>query len=876
MNDNTNIKFPQIFSAIRDVVIIFDKQGRYINITPTNPEYLFKPVEEMQGKTVHEVLSKELAGLFDNAIKKSLRQKESVLFQYQIPVEEKKLWFDARISPLNEENVVFVGRNITELMEEQKRVAESEAKLRAIFDNSQQAFLIISKQFQIKGFNRAAQILSQELFGKKLSESTDIREHITDMKVFYQSLNKVYKGEKLITESQIKGTNGKKYWFEIRFAPVFEGKKISGVFVSLADITQRKQYEVRLHKSKANLKAMFDGSPQVYHLIDKNYCLLSYNKQAFRFYKNIYKKELAQEKSILEYIPEHEHNEFKEYFQKSLRGEKITKEKHIFSDEFGDIWLDISYRPVLDDNNEIFAVAYSSVNTTYKKRTEQAILQSEKKFRLLFENMSNGFALTEAVYDEDNKNIIDFRLLLINRALKEILPTDANWLNKTITEVFGQKDKKWFDIFYQVATKDKRFQLEQYYKSVDRYFEVSLYSPQAGQVATIYNDVTERKRVEEILRKSEKDFKSLIDSSPDGIIVTDTNGKIEIVNPSLLQMLQIKSKRASVLLGNSCFNIIHPDERTKAETSFHLIVNNPNSLPYQSMETRLKTSSNRYIYTESSARPIIENDQVKRVIISIRDINQRKNAEQALRKREEQLKKLNATKDKFFSIIAHDLKNPFNNLIGFSEMLMHNFTNLDPDKLHEYIGLLNESANQGYNLLDNLLHWAGSQTGNLPFTPRIVKLSMIAEETVQLLKTMAENKEITVDINIDNDKIAYADINMISTVLRNLVSNALKFTHKNGYINIFTKDLGEYIQICVKDNGIGIPEEIQGKLFRIDQNVSSVGTNDEEGTGLGLILCKEFVEKHGGKINVKSKLGEGCEFFFSLPKTKSSVIDGNA
>lgn len=237
-----------------------------------------------------------------------------------------------------------------------------------------------------------------------------------------------------------------------------------------------------------------------------------------------------------------------------------------------------------------------------------------------------------------------------------------------------------------------------------------------------------------------------------------------------------------------------------------------------------------------------------------------------IEKQKKELERANATKDKFFSIIAHDLKNPFASLIGASDLLVENSEELSREQIQTFSGIINKSARQAHRLLENLLTWSRMQTGSIAWKPKEIDLWDLVNEVVILHTGSAENKEIEIKASIHEDLRIMADPNMINTVVRNLVSNAIKFTPRGGKINVSSYFNEKYIEIWVSDSGIGIDSEDQKKLFRIDEQVTNNGTENETGTGLGLLLCKEFVERHKGKIWVESSLGKGSVFKFSLPR----------
>jgi len=238
---------------------------------------------------------------------------------------------------------------------------------------------------------------------------------------------------------------------------------------------------------------------------------------------------------------------------------------------------------------------------------------------------------------------------------------------------------------------------------------------------------------------------------------------------------------------------------------------------------------------------------------------------EALEKMYYELQELNASKDKFFSIIAHDLKNPFSTIIGFSDMLNDEFHTENPENAKEYAKLINTSAVQTLKLLENLLEWANSQRGKISFKPLTINLGDIMNEEFLNLNDAAHDKNIELKSTVPEKLTVFADRNMIKTILRNLISNAIKFTHRKGKVEIKAFIDNDFVEIEVSDNGIGISKETMSKLFRIDADLSTRGTENEKGTGLGLFLCKEFVEKHGGKIWVESESGRGSTFKLVLP-----------
>ena len=242
--------------------------------------------------------------------------------------------------------------------------------------------------------------------------------------------------------------------------------------------------------------------------------------------------------------------------------------------------------------------------------------------------------------------------------------------------------------------------------------------------------------------------------------------------------------------------------------------------------------------------------------------------EEKIRLQNKELQNLNASKDKFFSIIAHDLRGPLGGLMGLSEIIADEANLLSPDEKQEMIRVLSRSARNIYNLLENLLDWSQMQQGHTAFKPQVSRLEKLVTESAKLLFEVGRRKDISVTVDIDKDQEVFADKNMFQSVIRNLVSNAIKFTPKGGKV-IITTGLTENKSslITVKDSGIGMNSEMVSNLFRLNVNSSRPGTEGENSTGLGLLLCKEFVERHGGEIWVESEVGNGSSFCFTIPDT---------
>jgi signal transduction histidine kinase len=243
-----------------------------------------------------------------------------------------------------------------------------------------------------------------------------------------------------------------------------------------------------------------------------------------------------------------------------------------------------------------------------------------------------------------------------------------------------------------------------------------------------------------------------------------------------------------------------------------------------------------------------------------------KQQNEKLKQSEKQLKELNTTKDKLFSIIAHDLRSPFNSILGFSEPLDETEKDAFNKESAHNLEIINATAKKTLALLDNLLNWAKSQIGQINYEPERIILSSVILEIIEISNPTAQIKNITINYSQLNNIEVFADPNLFKSILLNLICNAIKFTHNNGRIDIEAKLISKQVEISVTDNGVGMSQEILNKLFKIDSGITLNGTANEKGSGLGLLICKEFVEKHGGRIWVESEIRKGSRFVFTIPQ----------
>jgi PAS domain S-box-containing protein len=434
---------------------------------------------------------------------------------------------------------------------------------------------------------------------------------------------------------------------------------------------------------------------------------------------------------------------------------------------------------------------------------------------------------------------------------------------------------------YRLKHKDGSMRWIDYTRAI---FEVE---EEAGIFYTIgtATDITVRKLAQKALSESEEKFRRIIETANEGIVILDNEDKITFINGRIVEMFGYQPDE---MLGKTFqdfkFGSDKILERAKASEE----------KKNQRKDQRFRRNDGSELWVIISSTPVLnQQSKIDGSFAMLNDITERKQAEvqliryaeellkskelleenskelallnKQLLESEKKLKDLNDTKDKFFSLIAHDLKNPFGILLHFSKVLSENYNDYSDEEKQKFLAEIYHSTDQSYKLLENLLEWSRSQTGKLKFEPQEIDLSPIAFNSIYLFKNICENKEINIISHIFANTIVFADYNMINTVFRNLISNAVKFTKERGNISISSQKLDGFIEVTVSDDGIGMDSDTLNKLFQLDSKTLKVGTNGEKGTGLGLILCKEFVERNGGEINVESVSGKGTSFKFKLP-----------
>jgi len=513
----------------------------------------------------------------------------------------------------------------------------------------------------------------------------------------------------------------------------------------------------------------------------------------------------------------------------------------------------------------IWMTARSVSRIDQKRRiSEDALRESEERFKAMAEVSPVGMGVVE---------FMGGNFLYINPSYEQYFGYDKDeLLSKKSPDIFW--DAKDRELIYKKLEENNfvsNYEVKLKRKDGSSFWSMSSIRPikfmNKPALLGTFIDITDHKRAEKELRRTKDYLENLINYANAPIIVWNPDTRIQLFNHAFEHLTgytssEVEDKKLDMLFPKA--SLMESNAKIKdALTENWKTIEIPILTKNKEIRTVLWNSANIYD---------TDKETVLSTIAQGNDITERINAEQIAKERTKdlevanlQLKELNATKDKFFNIVAHDLKNPFTSLIGSSELLFRNIDQLDNEKIKTLALILNDASKSGYAILQNLLDWSRSQTGLLKFNPENINLRNLIDEHILNLEQISSNKEIRIISEVKDDLFIYGDKNMIKTILRNLLSNAVKYSYRSGKVIVSATANGHEVIISVKDTGIGIPKENINKIFRIDAKYSVPGTENEQGTGLGLKLCKEFVEKQGGRIWVESIENKGSEFKFSIP-----------
>ena len=619
----------------------------------------------------------------------------------------------------------------------------------------------------------------------------------------------------------------------------------------------KEQDEETIKLSEEKFKIFTELLPQIVFEVNNKGQIIYLNKQAFKL-TGFSPRDLKKGLNISDVFVKEDLDRVLKNFKATMVGKGQTGTEYSVQKRSGEKFPVLIYSSPIIEDNKVMGLRGIIVDITNSKKTEQEI----QKLSIAVEQSSNTIVITDTDGNIEyaNPKFED----LTGYSIKEALGLNPRILNA------GTQPNEYYTNLWQTITAGKTWKGEFHNKKKngDYFWENVTITPikdNEGKVVNylaIKEDITGKIVAEQALKESEERLRLAQNAGKIGTWEWNIKTDIILWSDMTYKIFGLQ-KTKDAIKSDDYFNHVYPDDKQRLIAELDSVIKNNQ----EEHKTEYRIINNQEITWVEEISNIIRDEvgEFVKMIGVIQDITDRKKAEQELQENETKLKESNKTKDKFFSIIAHDLKSPFTSLLGFSELLNNNYDEYDIQQHKKFIGIINQGVQNTHKLLENLLLWSQAQRGIIDYKPENNNLYLLSNETINLLNQLIVGKSINLRNKIPQDICVNADKNMLLSILRNLISNAIKFTNSEGEIIINTKQYDNYAEISVKDNGVGISPEIQSGLFTIAENVSTAGTENEQGTGLGLILCKEFVEKHGGKIWVESKVGKGSEFKFTIP-----------
>jgi PAS domain S-box-containing protein len=511
---------------------------------------------------------------------------------------------------------------------------------------------------------------------------------------------------------------------------------------------------------------------------------------------------------------------------------------------------------------------YSSLKKVYEKNITAGKLADESLLKIL----KAVNASSDAIFLTDTEGIITY----VNTGFTALYGYTADEVIGKLTPRIiksGLLEKKEYENFWKTLKNKREVKAEipNKRKNGEIVFIDGTASPILDEQNTIIGflgiqrDITERKLLEDQLKHSNNQIKTILESAGEGILGIDVNGLHTFVNPMAAKLFGYEIEDMIGKHSHSTWHHSLPDGSHFPQEECAIYSTLKNGKTHQG-EGYFWRKNGSGFFVDYTSMPIIENDLIVGAVITYLDISARKQAELQIQQQNHELQEHIATKNKIFSIISHDLRSPFVSFLGITEILAQELPSVTPDEIQEMVKNLRTSAINMFRLLENLLQWTMMQQGLIPYNPELIRLLPIVNESIILILELAKNKKIEITYDIPDGIEVFADGIILQSLIRNLVSNAVKFTHKGGKIHlsaIITDDKNAVI--AIRDSGIGMNHNIADNLFRLGAQTSRYGTDGEPSTGLGLFICKEFIEKHGGNIWVESEEGNGSTFYFSLP-----------
>lgn len=864
--------FSNIFSGLAEYFVITDIDGviKYIpEITTAEKQKIIWEKNSLLSNSFPQSVKQEIS----SCIEQLKRTKATALKEIKVEINKKEYLLKLKFIPLlnNSSLLEYItvlldieSENIGSREKIEKELAELR-QYQEITSKIVDAVINVNSEGEIVFWNDTASKLfsksKSEVFGKFIGKVITGFDRNTFEKIKTDLL------ENRIWQSELKFNKSETITEEhIHIKMGYTSEDNSTIVILCSDITQRKKVESELRKSEEKFRNIITNSNEGICTISKD-GLIEYANPAFRNITNFSANELK-ELNFISLIESEYKNSEKINSIDDLS--EIENELPLINKNGQALYFLVNITKLNDFNGEVLHYNAILTDITAKKKAEKDLLLT----RSVFEASQDGIAI-----------VVDRKIILANNSFVQIFGYESvlDVLNRDPLDFVTNKDlakiAKYIQELEKGGSAPDIFSYLGKKKSGEEFFveaSVNSYtSEDKKHIVVLFRDITEHKKAAQALKDSEEKYRSITENINEFMWTAERiDGKLQIVffTNAVKNITGYPSEKflKEPLLW---FRVIHPNDIQNVMARMKRLYRNK-SKNYDSLEYRILNSERNTVWIQNkiSVKRNAEGEISKTYGI-VADITVAKKAEENFKKSADNLKELNETKDRFISIISHDLRTPFSSILGFTDLLLDD-PEMEKERQTEYIQFIRESSQNMLALVNSLLDWTRLQTGRISFTPGKLNAKTLAGKTIQMIKGAAIQKKIELTENLEEDIIIHADEGLLMQVLNNLLSNAVKFTGEGGSISIYAepKILEKKILFAIKDSGTGIKPENVKKLFNIDSKFTLSGTSGEKGSGLGLSLCKEIVEKHGGKIWVESEYGKGSEFKFTIPIASSNIL----
>ena len=771
--------------------------------------------------------------------------------------------------------------DITKQKKAEEKYLNINEVLRLHKNNSPLAYIEFNTDFEIIEWNNSAERIfgydSSEMIGKTINANLfdnygyDFSLEFTKSFDNKDNLSKKYKNT----------TKNRRYitceWYNTTLI-THNGQKV-GYGSLILDITKQLSAEKALIENEKMFRQIVDNQADAIVRVDSNDKFIVVNPATEEIFECPQKEIIG--KTLMEFLDEDNKLVLENQNQTRKKGEKSAYELKIYTSKLNTKWISISATPECDNDGTYYGAFGIIRDITARRIAELKIQENQDRFNTIFAHSNDIINILDEngkiIYYSPNNikiNGRDYTQAELENPFISIHPKELPDVKNAFNRIINDKQTVC-SIQYRFKKTDSS------YMWVETIGINLTDNPTIKGILLSSRDITDRRQAEDALKMSERNLRTVVNNANVLIFILDKAGEILLSEGKALELFKFKPGQ---IVGLSIFDIFEDDQKAVSDME----------LAFQGYEIQSKFEIQDFIFetvyspyydeygniagivaialdvterikSDEERERLIEELQFSRETI-IEEANKLIVLNDKLLESEEQLQKSNAEKDKFFSIMSHDLRSPLSGLMGLAETLVVYYDKYSQEEIFSSIQLIFDTSKHTYKLLDNLLIWSRMNRNVLDFSPEDYNLKHLVTNSIDLLINNAIQKNIKLINSVTADIHVFADGNMASTILRNLISNAIKFTSSGDKIEITSEQIAEnVVKVNISDTGIGMEKEVMDKLFRLDVHHTSLGTANEKGTGLGLILCKEMVEKNGGHISVTSIIGEGTTFSFTLP-----------